>query len=446
MREIDSAALATPGIPNATEQLGRSVGGISRRLFLGAAGGGLLAAATAPAFAQGAISPQGLGGDAPRDVPAEPTGRPMPQMTMQPPLPPERRVGWCVVGLGQFALNQIIPSFGESRMSKLVALVSGNPEKASQVAREHGVREDAIYNYDNFDEIARNDEIDVVFIILPNAQHAEFAIRAAEAGKHVMCEKPMAVSVEECDRMIEASKNANRKLMIAYRAQYEPFNLEAMRMIRDGDLGQTRVIENVAARPIDLENPADQWRVKRDLSGGGSLMDIGIYALNGARYLTGEEPIEITAAIHNPEGDERFREVEDVVAWSMRFPSGITANCATGYSYNANRFSVHGSEASLTLEPATDYYRHNLRITRQERREEPQIEEQNQFALEMDHLSEAILDDTEVKTPGEEGRQDVRLMLAIYEAAESGQPVRVDWQFERAIDPAATGSTNNDTP
>lgn len=415
-------------------------GSISRRLFIGAAGGGLVVAAAAPVLGQGTTSPQGLGGEAPRDVPPEATARPMPRMQEEPPLPPDRRVGWCIVGLGQFAMNQIIPSFGESRMSKLVALVSGDAEKARRVAQEHGLREDAIYNYDNFDDIARNDEIDVVYIILPNALHAEFAVRAAEAGKHVMCEKPMAVSVEECDRMIEASKTANRKLMIAYRAQYEPFNLEAMRMIRDGELGDVRVIENVAARPIDLENPADQWRVKRDLSGGGALMDIGIYALNGARYLLGEEPVEITAAIHNPEGDERFRNVEDVVMWRMRFPNGVIANCATGYSYSANRFSVHGSEASLTLEPATDYYRHNMYVTKAEVREEPQIEEKNQFALEMDHLSEAVLNDTEVKTPGEEGKQDVRLMMAIYQAADSGEAVQVDWEYRRPVDPAVTSA------
>jgi len=411
---------------------------LSRRLFLGAAGTSFVAAATAPVWAQGSSSSDGTTGEPPVDVPEQPAARPMPQMEVEPPIEPERRVGFCVVGLGQFALNQIIPSFGESRMSKLVALVSGDRQKAETVAEQYGVSTDAIYGYDNFDDIAKNDEIDVVYIILPNALHAEFTIRAAQAGKHVMCEKPMAVSAEECERMIAACEEANRKLMIAYRAQYEPYNLEAIRMIRDGDLGELRSLDNVAARPIDLENPADEWRVDQDLAGGGSLMDIGIYALNGARYLTGEEPVEVSATISNPEGDQRFHDVEDIVAWRMRFPSGVIANCLTGYSFSGNRFSVYGSEASLTLEPATDYYKHSLRVMTEEEQTEPQIPEKNQFALEMDHLAEAVLNDTPVKTPGEEGLQDVRLMLKIYEAAESGGVVPIDWSYERAV-PAEQG-------
>ncbi|SFV26846.1 glucose-fructose oxidoreductase [Devosia crocina] len=412
---------------------------LSRRLFLGAAGGTIVAAAAAPAWAQGTTSPDGTTGEPLLDIANEAAARPMPKMEVEPPIEPERRVGYCVVGLGQFALNQIIPSIGESRMSKLVALVSGDREKAETVAEQYGVSTEAIYNYDNFDEIAENDEIDIVYIILPNSLHAEFTVRAFEAGKHVMCEKPMAVSVEECEQMIAAAETANRKLMIAYRAQYEPFNLEAIRMIRDGELGTIRSLDNVAARPIDLENPADEWRVVKDLAGGGSLMDIGIYALNGARYLLGEEPVEISATISNPEGDERFTDVEDILSWRMRFPSGVIANCLTGYSFSGNRFSVYGSDASLTLEPATDYYKHGLRVMTEEEQTEPQIQEKNQFALEMDHLAEAVLNDTPVKTPGEEGLQDVRLMLKIYEAAETGAPVTIDWSYQRAV-PAEQGA------
>lgn len=411
----------------------------TRRLFLGAAGSTLFAAAAAPVAAQGTTSPDGLTGEPPVDVPDGPAARPMPQMEVEPPLAPERRLGYCVVGLGQFALNQIIPSFGESRMSRLVALVSGDRDKAEGVAEQYGVSTDAIYNYDNFDDIADNDEIDIVYIILPNGLHAEFTIRAAQAGKHVMCEKPMAVSVEECEQMIAACQDANRKLMIAYRAQYEPYNLEAIRMIRDGELGELRTVDAVAARPIELSNPADEWRVDKALAGGGSLMDIGIYALNGARYLTGEEPVEVMAAISNPEGDERFTDVEDLVSWQMRFPSGVIANCLTGYSFSGNRFSAFGSDASLTLEPATDYYEHGLRVVTEQEQTEPQIQEQNQFALEMDHLSEAVLNDTPVKTPGEEGMQDVKLMLKIYEAARTKGPVAIDWTYERAV-PAEEGA------
>lgn len=212
-------------------------------------------------------------------------------------------------------------------------------------------------------------------------------------------------------------------------------------MIREDELGTLRTVDNIAARPIDLSNPADEWRVDKELAGGGSLMDIGIYALNGARYPVGEEPLEFMATILNPKGDEGFTDVEDIVSWRMRFPSGVIANCLTGYSFSGNRFSVYGSDASLTLEPATDYYEHGLRVMTAQDQTEPQIQERNQFALEMDHLSEAVLNDTPVKTPGEEGMQDVRLMMKIYEAAETRAPVAVDWSYQRDV-PAQEGRNN----
>lgn len=399
-----------------------------RRRFLQIAGTGLVAAPVAGSLLGASPSPaaaQQQGGLAmpPRGI----TGRPMPKIQKPFPLPPQDRVGYAIVGLGKFALNQIIPSFADSKRSKLVALVSGNRQKAEQVAERYGVDKKAIYDYANFDAIKDNPEIDVVYIILPNGLHAEYAIRAAQAGKHVMCEKPMAPTVAECETMIRASAKAGRKLMVAYRAQYEPFNLEVMRLAQSGELGTLKLVVSDHGRNLDPSDPADQWRMSAKLAGGGSLYDIGIYSLQAARYITGEEPEEIQAMIHSTPGDPRFREVEENVTFQLRFPSGTLAQCSASYGYaDTKRFMVQGSEASLTLDPATDYYEHKLTVTKGKTEEEIKIQEGNQFALEMDHLAQSIQEDQPPKTAGEEGLQDVRLMQAIYEAARTGRSVKVE--------------------
>ncbi|WBV43953.1 Gfo/Idh/MocA family protein [Pseudoroseomonas cervicalis] len=399
-------------------------GFLSRRHFLRNSGGGVVAASAlaAPALAQG-------GGGS---LPTQATGRPMPKMEVAQPDAPGRRVGYAVLGLGQYALNQIIPAFGETQHSRLVALVSGNRQKAEGVADRYGVRREAIYGYQDLERIAENDEIDVVYVITPPSLHEEFTVRSLRAGKHVLCEKPMAPSVEACQRMIDAARQADRQLMIGYRCHYEPYSLEAIRRIRAGELGEVRVLHTDNARPVNPDSvPADEWRVRRALAGGGALFDVGIYGVNGARYLLGAEPEEVSAWSHTPD-DPRFGDVEDVTTWRMRFPGGVTVLGSTGYSYQANRFAVQGSKASLLMEPATHYYRHGMSIRTQQKTEQLLIPEASQFARQLDHMAEAIREGQPVHSPGEEGMQDVRLMLAMYRAAQTGQPVKIDWSYRRA--------------
>ncbi|MDZ7964510.1 MAG: Gfo/Idh/MocA family oxidoreductase [Nostoc sp. DedSLP03] len=344
----------------------------------------------------------------------------------EPSMPPEKKLGWAIVGLGKFATQQIIPSFGECKRSKLVALVSGDRAKAEGIAQQYGVNSKNIYNYQNYDTIRNNPEVDVIYIILPNGLHAEYSIRGAQAGKHIMCEKPMAITVEECQAMITAAKKGDRKLMIAYRAQYEPYNLAAIELAQSGKLGKLKTITSDHGRNLDPKDPADRWRAQKKLAGGGSLYDIGIYSLNAARYITGEEPQEISAMMYSTPGDPRFREVEENVNFVLRFPSGVLANCTSSYGYaDTKRIQVFGSDAVLELDPATDYYQHRLTIKRKNSSEEQNIQEKNQFALEMDHLSESIMANKQPKTPGEEGLQDVRLMQLIYQAARTGKTIKV---------------------
>ncbi|WP_262031922.1 Gfo/Idh/MocA family protein [Microvirga sp. Mcv34] len=353
-----------------------------------------------------------------------PVGRPMPEMERPMPEAPGRRLGYAVVGLGQFALNQIIPSFARSQSSKLVALVSGNRDKALHVAECYGVVQKNIYDYQSFDRIADNDEIDIVYIILPNALHAEFTVRAFQAGKHVLCEKPMAVTVEECDAMIRAGREADRRLMIAYRAQYEPYNMEAIRMAREGELGTIRLVTSDHGRILDPSVPADQWRMVKSLAGGGSLYDIGIYSLQAARYITGEEPVEVSGYITSDRNDPRFAEIEDLVAFQLRFPSGALANLTSSYSTSpVKRIQVFGSKASLVLDPATEYERHQMMVKTGKEERRVQMPEGNQFAAEMDHLAKVVMENREPKTPGEEGLRDIRILQAVYRAAREGKPV-----------------------
>lgn len=353
-------------------------------------------------------------------------------------LPPEKRLGWAVVGLGKFATQQILPSFADCKRSKLVALVSGDANKAQGIAQQYGVNAKNVYSYQNYDTLRDNPEVDVIYIILPNGLHAEYTIRGAKAGKHILCEKPMANTPQECQSMIEACRQANRKLMVAYRAQYEPYNLAAIEIARiKKELGQLKTIVADHGRNLDPSDPADQWRMNQKLAGGGSLPDIGIYSLQAARYITGEEPIAVSAMMYSTPGDARFREVEETVHFMLRFPSGVLANCTSSYGFSeAKRFQVFGSEGVLELNPATDYYQHRLFVERKQTREERNLKEQNQFAAEMDHLSECIQQNLSPRTPGEEGLQDIKLIQTIYEAVRTGRTielpaVRPTWRQER---------------
>ena len=360
------------------------------------------------------------------------------------PMPVSERVGFAVVGLGRLTLEEILPAFGEAKRSRLVALVSGTPDKAARVAAQYGVRPEAVYDYAGFDRIRDNPDIRAVYVVLPNSMHKEYTIHAARAGKDVLCEKPMAVSSAEGQAMVDACRAAGRKLMIAYRCQYEPYNREVLRTVREATFGPARFID-----AVNTQNQGDgaQWRLKRALAGGGSLPDIGLYCLNAARFLTGEEPVEVIARSFSPPNDPRYAEVEETVNFMLRFPGGLVANCATSYGmHESRRLAVHTPAAAISLDNAFAYQGHRLHVSRRDGRaeavEERRIAMQNQFALEMDHMAECILSNREPHTPGEEGVQDHRIMEAIYQSAASGQPVslpRVDG-LDRTRGPAPSAS------
>ena len=375
---------------------------ITRRSFIAKVGGGIVEASVSGALLKDANAQQ-----------------------LVVPDPPGRKLGWAVVGLGNLSIHEILPAFAKCEKSKVVAFVSGHPDKANKLAVRYGVSPKNIYNYQNYDTIKDNPEVDIIYIVLPNGMHAEYTVRGLQAGKHVLTEKPMAGTPAECQTMIDAARKASRKLMVAYRCRYEPYNREAIRIARSHELGPTKVI--LADHGFNIGDPT-QWRLKKDLAGGGSLMDIGIYSLQAARYLSGEEPAEVNAVMYSTPGDPRFKEVEETINFQLRFPSGVLANCTSSYGYaGQNHYRVVGTEGWLELDPATSYRGLRMRVHRANVTEERELPVRDHFALEMDHLSECVMENKEPLTPGEEGLRDLRVMMAIYEAANTGKTVKLEF-------------------
>jgi predicted dehydrogenase len=328
----------------------------------------------------------------------------------------DRKLGYAIVGLGYYSQNIIMPQFKNCQHSKLVALVSGDPVKAKRVAAEYGVPERSIYDYKNFDSIKDNPDIDIVYVCLPVSMHAEYTIRAAAAGKHVMCEKPMAVSSAECEAMIAACKKAGKKLMIGYRCHFEAYNLEAVRRARSGEIGKLRYFRS--EHGFTAGNP-NAWRLKKALSGGGSLMDIGIYALNAARYMTGEEPIAVYAKETTDRNDPRFHEVEDMIEFQLEFPSGVIGSCMSMYSANQNHVLLVGDKGRIDMEPGTRYDGNKLWVgqDRSNPVTPPPGPGVTQWAGQLDHLSLCIINNKEPIVAGEEGLRDIRIIEAVYRSA-----------------------------
>jgi len=333
-----------------------------------------------------------------------------------------KKVRYCVVGLGRISLQHFMPGTKMGSLGEITALVSGHRDKALQYAKEYGVAESSIYSYEDFDKIADNPNIDAVYIALPNSMHAEYTIRAANAGKHVLCEKPMSNTVKEAEDMIGACKAAGKKLMIAYRCQLVPTNLHARELVRSGALGTIQAIESSNGFNI----AKGEWRCNRKLAGGGPLMDVGVYSLNACRWLLGEEPVHVNAYTSVIDHDGRFDEVEENVAWTMKFPSGAVAACTSTYGAGMEGFiRLHGSKGSLTV---TNFGYSGIhlqaRINGVNKGDPPRIiddleegKDPSQFVRESDYFSKCILDGTEVGPSGEEGLKDMRVMMKIYESA-----------------------------
>ena len=327
-----------------------------------------------------------------------------------------KKLGFALCGLGGLSSQQIAPALQKTSNCRLTAIITDTPAKAADWKAKYNIADRSVYSYDTLHRIADNPDIDVVYIVTPNALHLDNALAAAQAGKHVYCEKPLEISVERCQKMIDALKAANRVLGVAYRCQFEPHHLECMRIARAREFGALKLIDAY----FGYNTPPNVWRLKRELAGGGPLMDVGIYALQATRYLTGEEPISVSATT-TPGDPTRFSEVEESVIWQARFPSGAVSNC--GASYNAAAVGYVRALAEngwFGLDPAFNY--DGIRGMRSDGKA-LEFPATDQFAVEMDDFAQCILEKRPSKVSGEEGLRDVKIMMAIYESARSGRTV-----------------------
>ena len=329
-----------------------------------------------------------------------------------------KRLGFALCGLGGLSTQQIAPALQKTANCRLAGIITDTPDKAAKWKSEYNIPDKSVYTYDTMHRMADNPDIDVVYIVTPNAMHLDNAVAAAKAGKHVFCEKPMEISVERCQKMIDALKAANRMLGVAYRCQFEPHHLECIRLAHEKVFGSVKVIDAY----FGFNSPPGVWRLKRELAGGGPLMDVGIYALQATRYLTGEEPTWISGT--TTKGDpERFSEVEESVIWQARFPSGAISHC--GASYNAaptGYFRAIAEHGWFGMDPAFNYSGN-----KGSRSDGKPLEfaPTDQFAVEMDNFAQCILEKRPSKVSGEEGLRDVKIMMAIYESARTGRPVEL---------------------
>jgi predicted dehydrogenase len=338
-------------------------------------------------------------------------------------VPISKRIGYAVVGLGSIAETSVLPAFRHSKKCRLVALVSHDQKRAKQLGAKFGVGASDCYGYEDYDRCLNDPKVDTVFVASVNGAHAEQTVRAATAGKHVLCEKPLAATVEDCHRMVEACKRNSVYLMTAYRKYFEPGSVELKKLITTGKLGRLRHMFSTYTEVVD---PKKAWQLKRDLAGGGSLMDIGIYCVNTMRWLAGTSPIEVTA---NTWTDDpiRFSEVEDSIAFRLVHPEGLVCQGTSSYSAKAASFvQVHGDKGWAALNPAFAFEEERRLFGKiQGRWFEKKFGVVDEFVLEIDHFADCIRRRHDPKPDGTEGLRDIATVQAIYQSARENRTVRV---------------------
>ncbi|MDH4091060.1 MAG: Gfo/Idh/MocA family oxidoreductase [Cyclobacteriaceae bacterium] len=324
----------------------------------------------------------------------------------------------AIMGLGSYG-TRVAEAMRTCTRAKLVGVISGTPAKIKDWQGKYSIPEKNCYNYENFDKIKDNPDIDAVYIITPNALHRPMAIRVAKAGKHVISEKPMALNAAEGQEMVDACKKAKVKLLIGYRMHLEPKTLEIIHMRKAGDFGKVMFFQGLCG--FRIGDPT-QWRLNPKLAGGGAMMDIGIYAVNGARYMIGEEPTYVTAQ-ETKTDPEKFKEgVDETILFQFGFPSGAVASCLSTYSMNnLDRFFLNGEKGYAEMQPSTGYGPIKARTNRGEI-DYPHVTHQT---VQMDEMADIILRGKQPEVPidGEEGVKDMKIIDAIYLAAKTGKRV-----------------------
>jgi len=327
-----------------------------------------------------------------------------------------KKLGVALVGLGVYSEGELGPALKETKHCFLAGIVSGSEKKRKKWKKEYDLPGSNIYSYEDFDSISDNDSIDIVYVVLPNSMHKEYVIRAAKAGKHVICEKPMANTVEECDEMIAACKEAGVLFSIGYRLHFDPFNLEMMRLASEKKYGTVKRIS--ASHGL---SSAQGWRLDKELAGGGPLMDVGIYCVNAGRYITNLEPIAVHATEGQKKDKKKFASIEESLTWKMEYANGVIAECSCSYSQYGNHLRVEAENGWFEIAPSFSYS--GLKGKTPDGKMD--IRPINQQAAQMDDFALAIIDKRPTPVPGEMGRQDMKIIEAIYRSMETGQRVEI---------------------
>lgn len=330
-----------------------------------------------------------------------------------------KRLNIALCGLGRYA-TYLAEGIAVSKYCNVAGIITGTPSKEKVWSDKYNIPKASIYNYQNFDEITGNKDIDLVYVVLPNAMHKEFTIRAAKAGKHVIVEKPMATNAADCLEMIEVCKRMNVQLAVGYRLHYEPYNLEMKRLGQEKVFGQVRLVE---ASLGYNSGRTGEWRLKKALSGGGPLMNLGVYCVQAARYILGEEPVSVTAQFGPVTNKELFLEVEESITWQLHFPSGAIGTSSSSYSCGIDRVYAAAEHGFFETSPAISYGPFKGRTSNGEF----SFPEINQQATQCDEIAKVLLASKKLPNHigGEEGWKDAKVMDAIYKAAATGERVLI---------------------
>lgn len=327
-------------------------------------------------------------------------------------------LGVALVGLGYYSTDVLAPALRLTKHCKLAGIVTGSPYKIPKWQKQYGIKDKNVYNYQNMHQIANNPEIDVIYIVLPTGLHAKYAIKAANTGKHVWCEKPMARTAQECQAIIDACSKNKVKLSIGYRMQHEPNTQKIMQWAKTKPLGD---ITSVNAKAGYYDPRTDHWKLKKDM-GGGALYDMGVYPINALRYSTGEEPTKVLHAKHSTKRPKLFTQVDETTYFKLQFASGAVGRGETSFGKSMNQLIVDTKNGWYKLSPFQSYSGVQG-ITSTGEKLLPF--NGNQQATQMDNDSLSILNNTDVLVPGEEGLKDIVLVEAIYEAARTGKEVKL---------------------
>jgi len=328
------------------------------------------------------------------------------------------KLGIALVGLGGYASGQLAPALQQTENCYLAGIVTGTPSKIPVWKEKYGVPDKNIYNYNNYDSIKDNPDIDVIYIVLPNNMHAEYTIRGFAAGKHVICEKPMAITVAESETMLAAANKAGKLLSIGYRLHYDPFNLEMIRLVKEKIYGEVKSIDTA----FSITPPKGAWRLNKKIAGGGPLMDVGIYCMQAVCYVLGTEPLATTTKTYPVSDKEKFIDIEETLDIEMEMPGGIIGKCRTSYSENQSYLQVNCENGWFRLEPA--YFYGGLKFSSSDGRKF-EIPPFSQQAKQLDAMAVSIKNKQVSKTPGEMGFRDMKIIEAIYKSMNTGRRVEL---------------------